>query len=430
MCPANDLKIDGTGGQDVFVGPQGNRRRNFVVAGLGVGVLVLAGFSFTFVSDFLRADDYFELAKVRTAAVKQGRFERSISVEGNVVATFNPTLYAQDMGVVTLLVEEGTTVSRDEPLAAIDNPELVSQLKRQQAALELQEVELDTLGNQLQQRELESVQALTLLKINLEAERRELERMTKIVSEGSISINDYEKLKDRVHAFEVQVRNTALQNQLTEKNHVFELRTKELSIDQQKLLVDDLQRQVDALHLVAPVDGVVGDIQVNERDTVTRNQPILNVVDLSSYQVEVLIPETYAESLQLGLSVLITYRNQEHPGSLISISPEVQAGSVTARVEFGGQAPPGLRQNLRLNNKIILEARDNVIKTKRGPFVEAHGGRGVYVVDGDLAHFRRIEIGSTGINEVEIVSGVKVGEELIISNTAELMGAETVLITN
>jgi len=78
------------------------------------------------------------------------------------------------------------------------------------------------------------------LKINLGAERRELDRMAQIVNVGSISINDFEKTKDRVHALEVQVENGAHQNKLTIENHVFELRTKVLFINQQDLLVADL----------------------------------------------------------------------------------------------------------------------------------------------------------------------------------------------
>ena len=430
MPSTGDIKIDGTAGQDVFVGTVPNHKRTILISAIVTIGIALSVFVASYIYDFLIADDFFESSRVRTAIVERGRFERSISVEGNVVATFNPTLYAQDLGVVSLNVGEGDEVREGELLAVIANPELTSHLRRQQSVLELQRVELDTLRNQLKQRKLEATQALTLLKINLEAGRRELERMSKIVSKGSISINDYEKLKDDVHALEVQVENTVQQNRLTRENHEYELRTKSLSIEQQTLLVNDLQRQVDELSIRSPVDGVVGDVQVNERDTVVRNQPIMNVVDLSSYEVEVLTPETYAESLEPGLSAFITYRNHEYRGKLSAISPEVKQGSVSARIVFEGETPPGLRQNLRLNNRIILESRDNVLKVKRGPFVEAHGGRGVYILDGDLAKFRPVRVGSTGLNDVEIISGVEPGETLIISNTAELMGAETVLITN
>jgi HlyD family secretion protein len=292
-------------------------------------------------------------------------------------------------------------------------------------------VEAETLRNQLAQREVEASQTLTLLQINLDAERRELIRMSKIENKSSISINDLEKIKDRVHAFEVQVENTKQLNQLVRENHKFELQTKSLAIDQQALLADDLARQVNALSMVSPVDGVVGNIEVREQDTVARKQALLNVVDLSSYEIEVRIPETYAESLNKGLPVRVSYRSQDHIAELASISPQVTNGSVTARVVFTGEAPSGLRENLRLNNKIILESKSNVLKVKRGPFVESHGGHGVYVMrDEEIARYTRIAVGSVGINEIELLSGVKEGDELIISNTSELLGADTVLITN
>jgi HlyD family secretion protein len=424
-------KISDTSGQDVFVGSRSNRARNIKRLLAVVFIVALTLLGYDYLKGFIVADNFFERSKLRTAIVERGDYERSISVEGNVVAAFRPTLYAQDTGEVYLKVQEGDIVRKDQLLATIDNPALVSQLKREQAALKLANVEAETLRNQLAQREVEASQTLTLLQINLDAERREFIRMSKIENKSSISINDLEKIKDRVHAFEVQVENTKQLNQLVRENHKFELQTKSLAIDQQALLADDLARQVNALSMVSPVDGVVGNIEVREQDTVARKQALLNVVDLSSYEIEVRIPETYAESLNKGLPVRVSYRSQDHIAELASISPQVTNGSVTARVVFTGEAPSGLRENLRLNNKIILESKSNVLKVKRGPFVESHGGHGVYVMrDEEIARYTRIAVGSVGINEIELLRGVKEGDELIISNTSELLGADTVLITN
>ena len=431
----SEVKIEGTGGQDVFVGAPSRKKRNVVIGVVAAVVLLAAYPLFSYLRGYVSADSFFERSKLRSAVVSRGDFQRTISVEGNVVATFSPTLYAQDEGDVFLHVEEGDNVEQGALLANIDNPELASLLKREQANLELLEVELETLRNQIRQRELADVQTLTLLKIRLEAERRELDRMAKIVDDGSISVNDFEKTKDEVHALEVQVENSEQQNTLSVENHALELRTKALSIDQQRLLTDDLSRQVAALEIRSPVDGVIGNIQVKEQDTVTKKQPIMKIVDLSSYQLEVLIPETYADSLSRGLAVNITHRNQEHEGTLESVSPQVTQGSVAGRVVFAGAAPTALRENLRLNARIILEEKANVLKVRRGPFVESHGGRGAYVMEGgeqdaSMATFREIEIGSVSLNEVEVLSGLRVGDRVIISNTVELVGAERVLITN
>ncbi|MFT7245192.1 MAG: HlyD family secretion protein [Candidatus Azotimanducaceae bacterium] len=432
---SSDLKITGTGGQDVYVGRASNKTRYLLTAIAVLAAIGVAYVLYVYLSGYINADNFFERSKVRTAIVVRGDYERGISVEGSVVATFSPTLYAQDSGEVFLKVREGDTVQQGTVLALIENPELISLLKREEASLRLLEVELDTLNNQIKQKELNDIQNLTLLEIRLGAERRELDRMSQIVSAGSISVNDFEKTKDEVHALEVQVENTREQNALTKANHLLEIRTKSLSIGQQNLFFTDLQRQVEALRITSPVNGVVGDIQVKEQDTVAKKQPVLNVVDLSSYEVEVLIPETYAEGLRKGLPVRVAYRNNEHQAHLSSISPQVKQGSVAARVVFDGVAPSSLRENLRLNNKIILESKQDVLKVQRGPFVESHGGRGAYVLEDNdpaasMANYRRINVGSVGINEVEIVSGLQEGDVIIISNTAELLGAQTVLITN
>ena len=432
---SSELKISGTSGQDVYVGRPDNRRRYAVFAMIAIAGIVGAWFLYRYIHGYVSADTFFERSKVRTAVVTRGNFERTISVEGNVVATFSPTLFAQDTGQVHLVVEAGDKVTKGQLLAEIDNPELSSHLKREQASLKLLQVQLNTKKNEIRQEELNDIQSLTLLKIKEAAAERELARMSKIVNAGSISVNDYEKIKDNVHALSVQVKNTEQQNKLKKANNSLELRTKLLSIDQQKLLVDDLQRQVDALQVASPVNGVVGDIQVKEQDTVARKQPIMSVVDLSSYELEVQIPETYADSLHKGLPVRVSYANKIHKAYLSSISPQVHQGTVSARVVFDGPAPKGLRENLRLDNQIILESKKNVLMVKRGPFVESHGGHGVYVMDNrdpdaSMARFRRIDVGSVGVNEVEIKDGLKPGEVVIISNTAELSGADKVLITD
>lgn len=234
-----------------------------------------------------------------------------------------------------------------------------------------------------------------------------------------------------MHAFEVQVENAQQLNELVRESHKLERQTKSLATDQQALLADELARQVNSLSMASPVNGIVGNIEVREQDTVARKQALLNVVDLSSYEIEVQIPETYAENLDKGLPVRVSYRSQDHIAELASISPQVNNGSVAARVVFTGEAPTGLRENLRPNSRIIVESKSDVLKAKRGPFLGSHSGHDAYVMQEDeIAQYKRIEVGSVGINEIELLSGVKEVDELIISNTSELLGADTVLITN
>jgi len=89
---------------------------------------------------------------------------------------------------------------------------------------------------------------------------------------------------------------------LDQERLAFELRTSELKIERQSFLVQDLLRQVDELDMRSPVNGIVGNLMVDQKAAVSRNQVVMAVVDLSAFEIEAQVPESYADDLGLGMS--------------------------------------------------------------------------------------------------------------------------------
>src|SRR5690606_24092463 len=128
---------------------------------------------------------------------------------------------------------------------------------------------------------------------------------------------------------------------------------------------------------------------------VAANAPVLSVVDLSVFAVEIRVPESLARDLAIGMPARITSSGREYGATISAVSPEVVNGEVTARLRFDeGQQPPGLRQNQRLSVRIVLGTRRNVLMVERGPFLEQLGGRFAYVVEGSTAVRRPIQAGA------------------------------------
>jgi len=192
----------------------------------------------------------------------------------------------------------------------------------------------------------------------------------------------------------------------------------------------ELQRQVDALTLRAPFDGQVGQVQVAQRANVAANAPILSVVDLSKFEVEIKVPESFARDLGIGMPAQLTSGNGEpYPGAVSAVSPEVVNGEVTARLRFTDKQPPGLRQNQRLSARIVLDTRRNVLQVERGPFVEQGGGHFAYVMDGNQAVRRRIHTGVSSLNAVELLEGVQPGDRIVVSGSDQFGDAERVRVS-
>jgi HlyD family secretion protein len=64
----------------------------------------------------------------------------------------------------------------------------------------------------------------------------------------------------------------------------------------------------------------------------------------------------------------------------------------------------------------------------RGPFVDSGAGRVAYVVHGDVAERTAIQVGATSLNAVEIVSGLKEGDRIVISSTDDFKSAQRVAL--
>ncbi len=181
---------------------------------------------------------------------------------------------------------------------------------------------------------------------------------------------------------------------------------------------------------MAPFDGLVATLSVDDRDAVIRGQPIVGVVDLTDLEVEVGIPEAAADEVAPGVHAVVSVDGVEHDGTLTRIAPEVLGGQVLGRVVFDGGVPAGLRQNQRVATRLVLDRRSAVLTVPRGPFLESGGGRSVYVVDDGLARRVPIEVGAVSVSQVEILDGLSEGDEIVLSDMTRFEGADAVLLRN
>jgi HlyD family secretion protein len=110
-----------------------------------------------------------------------------------------------------------------------------------------------------------------------------------------------------------------------------------------------------------------------------------------------------------------------------SISPDVQQGQVTGRIRFTTETPARLRQNQRVTVRIVLDQRTDVLTLKRGDFADGAAGHAYVLRDGALVR-APVEFGAAAIERVEVLSGLKPGDEVVISSTEEFQNAPRVAL--
>ena len=369
--------------------------------------------------------------RVRTATVTRGNLVRDVSVQGRVVAAVRPTLYATSSGTITLQVEAGEQVVAGQVLATVDSPELTNQLEQAEAALAQRKLELDRQRIDMRQQLLEKRKTADLAEVAVVAARREMRRAEEAKARDVIPLIDYEKAQDDLRNAELAFEHALADANLHDERLSFELRASEFELDAQELAVENLHRQVYDLAIKSPVNGIVGDLLVDQKDAVSRDMPVMAVVDLTRFEIDAMIPESYADDLAIGMAAEIRTGGKVYEGQLVAVSPEVVNNQVASRVRFAGQSPTGLRQNQRLTTRILLAEYTDVLMVQRGQFLDSGGGRLAYVVtDKGVAERRQNETGARSLGAVEIVAGLNPGETIVISNLDPFRGAETVLLTD
>jgi HlyD family secretion protein len=371
------------------------------------------------------------LDRLRIATVTRGDLVRDVSVQGRVVAAVSPTLYAPAAGSITLEVDAGATVKEGQVLALVNSPELDNLLQQAESSLQQQTVEVERQRIESRQLALEKRKAADLADVTLIAARREKKRADEANALSVISAIDFEKAQDDLRNADLAYRHAIADANLFDERLAFELRASELAVERQQLLVADLQRQVDALAIRSPVNGIVGDLLVAQKAAVSKDTPVMAVVDLTRFEIDAQIPESYADDLALGMVAEILVGGTRYPGQLVAVSPEIVSNQVSSRIRFDGEMPPNLRQNQRLTTRVLLEERPDVLMLQRGQFLESGAGRVAYVLEaGKLLHRRAITVGARSLAAVQIESGLAEGEAVVISSLDQFQSAETVLITN
>jgi HlyD family secretion protein len=366
--------------------------------------------------------------RVRIAAVKRGNLIRDIVADGRVTAANNPTLYAIAPGTVELKVIAGDTVKRDQPLAVIDSPDLKSRLAQEQAGLAALEAEVGRADLDVQQGRANAQKAIDQAEIDRQTATRELERFRRGYAAGALPEIDVLRAEDALKKAEIALAHARKDRVLQGKGLGFDLRTRRLGLDRQRAIALELARQVEALVIRSPVDGQVGQLMVAQRANVAANAPILSVVDLTAFELEIHVPDSFARDLAIGMPAEIGASGKKYTGRVRSVSPEVVNGEVASRLEFVGDKPDGLRQNQRLTARILLDEKQDVLMVERGPFLEAGGGHFAYVVEDGVAERRSIVTGAASLDAVEILSGAEVGDRIVVSGADAFGDAERVRI--
>lgn len=409
---------------------QPSRRWPRLLAGGVVLAAVLAFWAGPRLRQLLSADTTVSVARLTLATVDIAPLTRDVAGEGRVVAAQSPTLFAPGAGTATLLVKAGDPVKRDQVLARVDSPELTNRLAQERSQVDALRADLARAEVEARQQTAALQSAYENARIDQQTAQNDLARQTQAFEAGATARMQVERAQDALAKARLALEQAAGLRGLKTDSLKLDVQAKQSALARQQLLVADLERQVAELQVRSPVDGQVGQLFIADRTNVARDAKLLSVIDLSALEVQMQVAESFARELQPGMPGEISGNGQRWAGQVSSVSPEVVNGEVAARLRFAGAQPEQLRQNQRLSVRVLLDRRDKVLGVARGSFVDEGGGSHAYVLRGGVAEKVAVKLGARSLERVEVVSGLKAGDRVVVSGAENFKGAERVLIAD
>jgi len=221
---------------------------------------------------------------------------------------------------------------------------------------------------------------------------------------------------------EMATRHQIEQDRIGESTKAVEtqLEVQQATIEQKRALAALKHRQLEALKVRAGISGVLqgADTQVQVGQRVPQGTILAKVVQPDHLKAELKIPETQAKDILIGQSAEIDTHNGIVKGSVSRIDPAVQNGTVTVDVKFDEALPKWARPDLSVDGTITLERLNDVLYVGRPAFGQEKSTVSMFKIDpdGKAATRVKVELGRSSVNTIEILGGLKEGDQVILSD--------------
>ena len=177
-----------------------------------------------------------------------------------------------------------------------------------------------------------------------------------------------------------------------------------------------LGRTLEQAQVRAPRSGTLTFLHSSVGAQVSPGEQLAVISDLSSYRLKGDAPERYADRIVPGAQVRIRAGQAELNGVVSSVNPLSQQGNISFLVSLAEPNHPVLRPGLRVEARILTALRDSVLRIRNGSFYEEPRMYSLFVREGNVLRRRDVRLGLGGYDYVEVLSGLKPGEQVVVSD--------------
>lgn len=353
--------------------------------------------------------------------VERGDFERQVRGHGKLVPEQLRWIQSQTTGrVETVYLEPGNQVEADGVILQLSNPEVEQSAIDAENALRRGEAELESLRVTLISAELDQRAHAAEVDADFTRASLQAEANRELFAQGLISDIQLRSSEAVAKALTTRQDIEAQRLTMTAEAHRALLAAKQAELEQQRALFRLRAEQLEALAVRAGITGVVQEVPVEIGQQVAAGTMLAKVAEPTRLKAELRVPATRARDVRPGQTVSVDTRNGLVAGKVTRVDPSVQEGSVMVEVRFKDPLPDGARPDMAVDGAIRIELLTDVLFVGRPVQAQENATVGLYLLEADGKHASRVavELGRSSVDTIEIIRGLREGDQVILSDTS------------
>ena len=388
------------------------QRKQFIRIGTAVGgFIVLIVVVISMLQTSLKRKD------LNISTVDKGVIEVSVSASGKVIPAFEEIINSPiNSRIVEVYKRGGDSVDVGTPNLKLDLQSAETEYNKQ-----LDEEQMKSL--QLEQQRVTNHNKLSEMEMNLKVSRMELDRKAVELRNERYLDSLGAGTTDKVRQVELDYNVSILKLKEDEQKYKNEqalaeadLKVKELELNIFRKSLAETRRTLEDAQIRSPRKAILTYVNNEIGSQIGQGAKVAIVSDLSHFKIEGEIADTYGDRIAAGSKAVIKIGSEKLDGTVSDVTPLSKNGVISFTVQLEEDNHKRLRSGLKTDVYVMNAVKDDVLRIANSSYYVGKGEYELFVVNGNQLLKRKVQLGDSNFEYVEVVSGLQEGDQVIVSD--------------
>lgn len=351
------------------------------------------------------------------SVVDEGSIDVSVSASGKVVPAFEEIINSPiNSRILEVYKKGGDSVESGTPILRLDLLSAETDYKKQ-----LDEVQMNEL--KLEQLRIQNRSKLSEMEMQLKVSRMELNRKAVELRNEQYLDSLGAGTTDKVRQVELDYNVSKLKLEEDEQKFINEqatadadLKVKELELNIARKTLAETKRTLDDARIKAPRKAILTYVNTEIGAQVAQGEKVAIVSDLSHFKIEGEIADTYGDRIAAGSRAVVKVGKEELAGTVTDVTPLSKNGVMSFSVRLEQDNHKRLRSGLKTDVYVLTAVKDSVMRIANGSYYVGPGEYELFVRSGNELLKRKVQLGDSNYELVEVVGGLKPGDQVVVSD--------------